>query len=144
LRKAGIAYGAVEIDKLTDLPEIIDILALTRAAVHPGDRIAWLGVLRAPWIGLTWSDLHALVHSDSTPTVAEFLNDNERLAAMSDSGREAVERARAILDRLFITRRSSSLRQRIEECWIALGGPGALRDGTEIENVYRYLDQSFE
>jgi ATP-dependent exoDNAse (exonuclease V) beta subunit len=140
LRKAGIAYSAVEIDKLTDLPEIIDILALTRAAVHPGDRIAWLGVLRAPWLGLTWSDLHALVHSDSTRTVAEFLNDNERLAAMSDSGREAVERARAILDRLFITRRSSSLRQRIEECWIALGGPGALRDGTEIENVYRYLD----
>jgi ATP-dependent exoDNAse (exonuclease V) beta subunit len=140
LRKAGIAYTAIDIDKLTDLPEIIDILALTRASVHPGDRIAWLGVLRAPWIGLTWSDLHALAHSDSSSTVIELLNDIERLASLSEAGRKAVERALPLLDRLLIPRRSSSLRQRIEECWITLGGPGALSDKTEIENVYRFLD----
>jgi len=34
LRHAGIAYRSVEIDRLTDLPEVIDILALTRAMVH--------------------------------------------------------------------------------------------------------------
>ena len=34
LRDAGIPYRAVEIDRLTDLPEIIDVLALTRAAAH--------------------------------------------------------------------------------------------------------------
>ena len=140
LRRAGIAYTAIEIDKLTDLPEIIDILALTRAAVHPGDRIAWLGVLRAPWVGLTWSDLHALAHSDSTSTVSELLDDSARLAALSETGREAVEHARPSLVRLLAPRRSSSLRQRVEECWIALGGPGALRDKTEIDNVYRFLD----
>ena len=140
LRRAGIAYTAIDIDKLTDLPEIIDILALTRAAVHPGDRIAWLGVLRAPWVGLTWSDLHALAHSDSTSTVSELLDDSARLAALSETGKQAVERARPSLVRLLAPRRSSSLRQRVEECWIALGGPGALRDKTEIDNVYRFLD----
>jgi len=36
LRKAGLPYRAVEIDRLTDLPEIIDVLALTRAAAHHG------------------------------------------------------------------------------------------------------------
>ena len=140
LRKTGIVYTAIEIDKLTDLPEIIDILALTRAAAHPGDRIAWLGVLRAPWIGLTWTDLHALAHSDSTSTVMELLNDPKRIAALSVEGRQAVAGARAYLDRLLVTRRSASLRQRVEECWITLGGPGALHDTTEIENVYRFLD----
>lgn len=140
LRKAGIAYAAVDIDKLTDLPEIIDVLALTRAAVHPGDRIAWLGILRAPWIGLTWTDLHALVHSDASTTVRELLRDSERLAALTDEGRAAVERARDVLDRLCQPRRSSTLRQRIEECWFALGGPAALHDETAIENVYRFLD----
>jgi ATP-dependent exoDNAse (exonuclease V) beta subunit len=140
IRRAGIDYTAIEIDKLTDLPEIIDVLALTRAAVHAGDRIAWLGVLRAPWIALTWTDLHALVHSDRRSTVAELLADPERLDNLSASGRKSIEAARPILERLHRPRRVTSLRQHVEDCWIALGGPGALRDETETENVYRFLD----
>lgn len=140
MRRAGIAYTAVEIDKLTDLPEIIDVLALTRAAVHPGDRIAWLGVLRAPWVGLSWTDLHTLVHSDARNSVRELLDDDARVSALSDEGQAALSKARSALDRLCAVRRSTTLRQRVEECWIALGGPGALRDENEIENVYRFLD----
>ena len=140
LRRVNIPYTAVEIDKLTDLPEIIDVLALTRAAVHPGDRTAWLAVLRAPWIGLTWSDLLALAHSDSRSTVRELLDTPGRLAALSEAGRAALETAKPVLDMLFVPRRSLSLRQRVEQCWIALGGPGALLDETEVENVYRFLD----
>ncbi|MDJ0709712.1 MAG: UvrD-helicase domain-containing protein [Woeseiaceae bacterium] len=140
LRRAGIPYTAIEIDKLTDLPEIIDVLALTRAGVHPSDRIAWLGVLRAPWIGLSWSDLHALAHSDVHRTVIEMLDDNDRLTQVSAEGRASLERARPILDALLAPRRATTLRQRVEECWIRLGGPAALHDATEIENVYRFLD----
>lgn len=140
LRHAGIAYTAIEIDRLTDLPEIIDILALTRAAVHPGDRIAWLGVLRAPWIGLSWADIHALVHSDTNSTVRELLENPERCDRLSVDGRKAVEAARGPLSELFAPHRSTALRQRIERCWLQLGGPGALRDTMEIENVYRFLD----
>ena len=40
LRAAGIDYQAVDIDRLTDLPDIIELLALTRAMVHPCDRLA--------------------------------------------------------------------------------------------------------
>ena len=140
LRNADINYTAVEIDKLTDLPEIIDVLALTRAAVHAGDRVAWLGLLRAPWIGLTWADLHALVHSDATSTVRELLEDPQRIAAVSEEGQAGIEAARSALDQLCEPRRSATLRQRVEECWFALGGPGSLRDQAEIENVYRYFD----
>ncbi len=91
LRRAGIPYRAVEIDRLTDLPEVIEVLALTRAAVHPADRLAWLAILRAPWIGLTWTDLQALVVNDTASTVWELLQDEQRLAGLSGSGREAVE-----------------------------------------------------
>ncbi|HEX5788243.1 MAG TPA: UvrD-helicase domain-containing protein, partial [Woeseiaceae bacterium] len=52
LRARRVACQSVDIDRLTDLPEILDLLALTRALVHPGDRVAWLGLLRSPWIGL--------------------------------------------------------------------------------------------
>lgn len=140
LRSAGIPYRAVEIDRLTDLPEIIDVLALTRAAAHQGDRIAWLGLLRAPWIGLQWSDLHALVRNDSTSTVWELLQNEERLAALSEYGQQAIELTRATLELLTAPRRSQNLRDLIERVWFALGGPGAIDDDYAIENVYRYLD----
>ncbi len=140
LRSAGIPYRAVEIDRLTDLPEIIDVLALTRAAAHQGDRIAWLGLLRAPWIGLQWSDLHTLVRNDSTSTVWELLQNEERLSSLSEYGQRAIELTRVSLELLTAPRRSQNLRDLIERVWFALGGPGAFDDDYAIENVYRYLD----
>ncbi|MDG2288753.1 MAG: UvrD-helicase domain-containing protein, partial [Woeseiaceae bacterium] len=104
LRTAGISYRAIEIDRLTDLPEIIDVLSLTRAAVHQGDRIAWLGLLRAPWVGLHWEDLHSLVRNDKDRTVWELLQDEKRLESLSTEGRVAVERSKIHL-RLLVSPR---------------------------------------
>lgn len=140
LRAAGIAYRAVDIDRLTDLPEIIDVLALTRAAAHQGDRIAWLGLLRAPWIGLDWTDLHSLVRNDTNSTVWELLQDKERMESLSSYGQQAIENVHDILNLLTAPRRAQSLRDLVERVWFALGGPGVLNDNYTIENVYRYLD----
>ena len=140
LRKAGLSYRAVEIDRLTDLPEIIDVLALTRAAAHQGDRIAWLALLRAPWIGLQWADLHALVRNDTGSTVWELLQDHDRVAALSKYGQQAVQRAHTVLALLTAARRTQSLRDLVERAWFALGGPGIIDDDYAVENVYRYFD----
>jgi len=140
LRLAGIDYRAIEIDKLTDLPEVIEVLALTRAAVHPADRIAWLGLLRAPWIGLGWSDLHTLVAEERYATVPELLRDETRLARLSPQGRGAIEAALPTLERLTAPRPSLTLRDLIEDCWLALGGPAILPDRFAIDNVYRFFD----
>ncbi len=140
LRRAGLPYRAIEIDRLTDLPEIIDVLALTRAASHQGDRIAWLALLRAPWIGLDWSDLHRLVRNDTNSSVWTLLQDAERLVAMSSFARQAIAGAMDVLTTLTAPRRSQSLRDLVERAWFALGGPGVLDDDYAIENVYRYFD----
>ena len=140
LRHAGIDYQAIEIDKLTDLPEVIEVLALTRAAVHPGDRIAWLGILRAPWIGLDWTDLHTLVVNDGQSTIFELLHDEPRVAALSSVGQQALSRAMPVLARLIVPRLSTSLRDLVEDCWLALGGAALLGDAYAVENVYRYFD----
>ena len=140
LKQAGIGYEAVDIDRLTDLPEAIDVLALTRAAVHPADRHAWLGVLRAPWIGLDWGDLHTLVRNDRSGTVQELLADTVRVAKLSEHGRAAVERARPILEDLCRPRRFESLRDVVERAWLRLGGAMIPRSPDAISNVYRLLD----
>ena len=140
LRSAGIEYRAIEIDRLTDLPEVIEVLALTRAAAHQGDRLAWLAILRAPWIGLDWTDLHALVKDDSRSTVWELLQDAKRLASLSETGRESVQAAQNVLATLVAARRTRGLRELVEESWIMLGGPAILDDEYAVANVYRYFD----
>ena len=140
LREAGIGYTAVEIDRLTDLPEVIDLLALTRAAIHPGDRIAWLGILRSPWIGLTWSDLHALANSDRRSTILELLSDADRIGTVSAEGRAAIQSALPHLLRLIAPERVLSLADRVERCWLAMGGPAILLSPDAAANVYRFLD----
>ena len=140
LRRAGIGYRAIEIDRLTDLPEVIEVLALTRAAVHQGDRLAWLAILRAPWIGLDWTDLHALVVNDTDSTVWELLHDDARLSSLSERGRQSIEHARPVLAALVAPRRLQGLRELVEASWMTLGGPAILDDEYAVSNVYRYLD----
>ena len=140
LREARIRYQAVEIDRLTDLPEVIDLLALTRALAHRGDRIAWLGVLRGPWVGLGWGDLHALVFNDTRSTVRELLHDDERLRRLSREARTSIEAFRETMAPLLAGNGTMSLRDSVERAWYLLRGPMLLQSDEEVDNVYRFLD----
>ena len=140
LREARIPYQAVEIDRLTDLPEVIDLLALSRALAHRGDRIAWLGVLRGPWIGLDWGDLHTLVFNDTRSTVCELLHDDERLQRLSREARTSIEAFRQTMAPFLAGNGAMSLRDAVERAWYRLRGPMLLQSDAEVDNVYRFLD----
>ena len=140
LRLADIPYQAVEIDRLTNLPEIIDLIALTRALCHESDRLAWLALLRGPWVGLNWTDIHCIVRNDTRSTVIELLDDAKRIAGLSADAFERISRFR---DRIAVYTQGSAteaLRDRVELAWYALGGPSMLRDVEQLDNVYRFLD----
>ena len=140
LRLADIPYQALEIDKLNDLPETIDLLALTRALCHESDRLAWLALLRGPWVGLTWSDIHSLVKNDVTSTVIELLDDADRIATLSADAVGRVTRFRARIAACTRANAVEALRDRVELAWFALGGPSMLRNTEQLDNVYRFLD----
>ncbi len=64
LDEMGLAYRAVDFDALADNMVIQDLVSLTRALLHPADKIAWLSILRAPWCGLSLADLEVIVNVD--------------------------------------------------------------------------------
>ncbi len=138
LRAAGISFQAVEIESLADRPEVLDLLALTRALGHPADRVAWLALLRAPWCGLTLADLEALAGDEPHAAMWELMQG--RLARLSSDGQLRLLRVRGILGPGLAERGRRSLRQRVEGAWIALGGPATLVGEHALANARRYLE----
>ena len=139
LRRAGIAYEAVEIDELREQQHILDLLSLTRAVLHLGDRVAWLTCLRGPCCGLTLSDLSALAEDEPARTILDLLSDPERIPRLSPEGRGRAVRIQEVLASAVAHVGRMPLRDLIEQTWIALGGPAILRESNQHEDVDTYL-----
>jgi ATP-dependent exoDNAse (exonuclease V) beta subunit len=149
LQAAGIAFQAVDIDPLQDRPVVQDMLSLVRALLHPADRIAWLALLRAPWCGLAINDLAALLDSAQTHdgvlqsdprAVWDIMADEQRLATLSETGRECLLRLRAVLAPALADQRRLPLRELLERVWLALAGPACLDDPASVEDAEVLLD----
>ncbi|MCP5301136.1 MAG: UvrD-helicase domain-containing protein [Chromatiaceae bacterium] len=124
LNDAGLRYQAVEIATLGDQPVVRDLYHLTRALLHPADRLAWLVVLRAPWLGLDLADL-LLIAEHAPACLLGRLRDPAVRTRLSDDGRQRVERLLATVDPQLPARGRRPLRQWIEGIWLQLGGLAA-------------------
>lgn len=140
LREAGLPFRAIEIEPLGNRPVVQDLFALTRALVHPADRAAWLAVLRAPWCGLSLSDLHALVGDMPEADVWSLIHDAARRRRLSDDGRRRLERVLPPLAHAKENTRRGRLRDRVEAVWLALGGPACVQAPADLEDARTYLD----
>ena len=140
LRRTGKKFRAVEIDALGERPVVQDLLALTQALLHPGHRLAWLSILRAPWCGLTLVDLEALVHGNSATAIWDLLQDPATRARLSPEGRTRLDHLTPLLSDALARRGTLPVRRWVEGVWIALGGPACLETRTEIEDAAAYLD----
>ena len=130
LKAAGIRFRAIEIEHLGEKQVVQDLYALTRALSHLGDRIAWLSILRAPWVGLSLVQLHEIAAGDRYATIWELIQDHPGL-----------ERFRCILGKAIQERGRGSLRDRVEGVWLALGGPACVESATDLEDAEIYLDE---
>jgi ATP-dependent exoDNAse (exonuclease V) beta subunit len=127
LREAEIPFRAIDLENLAARPEVRDALALARALFNPCDRIAWLGVLRAPWCGLSLADLHRLTSDDNPDLLAKAIPQllAERRHLLSEDGRRAAERvltAASAATELRAAQPTASLGAWLEQVWLRLGG----------------------
>jgi len=148
LREAKIPFRAVDLEKLQDRPEVLDALGLARALLNTQDRVAWLGILRAPWCGLALDDLHRLASADDLDLLGrpapELLA--ERLPLLSEEGRNAATRvldALSAAPALRSAQPTASLGTWLEQVWLRLGGAACV-DATAQANLdllWRCLDR---
>ncbi len=132
LRQRGIAFAGAGLEHPGETAVEQDLLALTRALSHAGDRTAWLALLRAPWCGLSLRDMATLCEQDWTRTVYELMHDADRFTRLSPDGQVRLGRLRAHLDAILPKVGKLSVRDGVEGAWQQLGGPAALLDSRDL------------
>ncbi|HEV2645628.1 MAG TPA: 3'-5' exonuclease, partial [Acidobacteriaceae bacterium] len=140
-----IPFRAVEIEFLHERQEILDLTALTRALLHPADRVAALAILRAPWCGLSLADLHTLTGADDPAlrhqSIPRLLADRGHL--LPPDACDRLTRIWTVLQSAVRHRARLTTAQLVERAWLTLGGDTWLTS-TQLTNTRRFfqlLDQ---
>jgi len=147
LAQAGVPVRAVELVPLAMRPVVSDLVQLVRALSHPGDRMAWLSVLRAPWCGLTLASLTELFGNDHlTPVpllMARALADGTAERLPTDERLRLAHAAQALLDRGNASG-AEPLAAWVEAVWTRLGGPsvyGTESDLADAQSVFQLIER---
>jgi ATP-dependent exoDNAse (exonuclease V) beta subunit len=132
-----IPFIGVNLEPLADVPAVRDLEALVRALDSPLDRVAWLAVLRAPFIGLSLPDLTVVSDAARKGTIAAALMDN--IPGLTHDGAERLIRARPILLGAWLERERENRAHLVERAWLALGGASACAQASELLQARRFL-----
>ena len=145
LRRQGIPWLASDIDPLHEKSVIVDLVTLTRTLNDVTDRHAWIALLRSRWCGLNMEDLliiggrHQMTKDQSETfeyrSIYYCLMDPDVIKRLSESGKHCVQRLLEPLNLCWEKRRRKSLKETLLGLWLSLGGPAALDDQTDQQDV---------
>ena len=135
---ARFAVRGLDLEPLNERAVVRDLAALTRALLHASDHTAWYALLRAPWCGLTLAELESLA-------LMECSDVHRHLVAAADSlSPESSPRVQRLLAALTPAwegaERGLPLWQRVEHCWLRLGGPLIHASEADRLDADRYID----
>ncbi len=143
LRHAAIPYQAIEIDSLAEKSVVQDLLSLTRALHHLGDRIAWLALLRSPYCGLSLSDLYQITQFSNEKktsfSIWQQLQQFEEIPLAYDT-KQRLRRVVPVLQQSLQQQGRVALPLWIKQTWLALGGPTTLSNWKEMDDIHAYLN----
>ena len=135
LRHADINWQATDIDALTETPAVTDLLSLASALADPTNALAWLSVLRAPWIGLDLPDLERAATLDTF----DLATLRALAVSLSPSGARRLNRLTEALARWLPLRYERPPRSSLEAIWLECGGAAAY-GGAAIDHAERFLE----
>ena len=140
LREAELKWTATDIDRLNSLAVIDDLMSITRIILNPGDRLAWVAMLRAPWCGLGVSDLHELAnHKYDELDIWSAIQQFASITLLSDRAQRVLPPFIQIMQYMLSMRGRRSLRHTTEAIWNLLRGPSVCTSALELESAQRFF-----
>jgi len=138
-QQAGLKFKATEIELLGQRPVITDLLMLTRAITDPGDRIAWLAILRAPWCGLELKDLLQIAGPRTSSVMINCQSEQVLEKLSKDGAARLCKTLNHVLP--WINNNShNSIRHNIEGCWLSVDGPALIDNDIDLQAAELYFD----
>jgi ATP-dependent exoDNAse (exonuclease V) beta subunit len=137
LASREVPFIGVNLEPLADVAVVRDLEALARALESPLDRVAWLAVLRAPFIGLSLPDLTVVADAARGRTVPEALSGE--VPGLSTDAMERLIRTKFLLLAAHAQRELEPRAHLVERAWLSLGGPSACVDAAELASARRFL-----
>ena len=137
LAARAVPFIGVNLEPLADVAVVRDLEALARALDSPLDRVAWLAVLRAPFVGLSLPDLTVVSEAARGSTVPRALCDG--IPGLSPDGMERLLRATGVLLGGWRERELEPRVHLVERIWLALGGASACAREEELASARRFL-----
>lgn len=135
LQQDNIPYQGIEIEALATKPIIQDLLALTKALLYLGDRISWLAILRAPWCGLTLTDLLNLLGENFTGCVWEKLQLFEQCKALTATVKARLQCIVPILQWALVNVERQPLAEVVYITWRSLAGHYCICEQQSLDDV---------
>ncbi len=136
----AIPFRAVKVEALGERMEVQDLLSLTRALLHPADRVAWFATLRAPWCGLELWELYRLSGSED-PHLNRLPLDvllDRHAGLLPEASRIRLDRVRQLLRTAAGRLTELPLAELVERTWRSLGGDAALDEG-EMQHAAQFF-----
>lgn len=137
--RPDLSFQAVEVEPLANRQWIADLMTITRALLQRADRIAWLAVLRAPFCGLTLADLYKLAADNRQATLWSLMQDEQRLATLSQDGQQRLAHVRSVFQQAYAHREHMPLARWIESVWLQLGAAALLPDAAASDDVQAWF-----
>ena len=132
LRAANIQFEGVDIHPLEHTQDVLDVISLCKAIIRLDDKIAWLSLLRGPYVGMTLSDITLLCEGKDA-VVWQRINSAVNVAKLSSIGKKQVERLRLIMKSALHQKQHVSLASLVYWTWQQLGGKNGLKNINESD-----------
>ncbi len=141
LKQLNIAFVAHEVDYLAKRMHVIDCVSLLRATIDLTDKISWYAILRAPWLGLSLSDIFAISQHNSTGIIWNALL---QYATCKGLSLEAHDKLTAWVPRMqywLANRRRKPLHEWLRGLWLLLGGAYCYQDPVQkdLDAVFKLI-----
>ncbi len=141
LNEAGISFYAKDMQLLKFKAVIGDLLNMARILLQPQDAIAWIGLFKSPYWGLSLSDIGHL-NNKFNHDFLKWISDYQEVQELSKQATYVFEQKTQFMKNALEQAGRKPLSQLVETLWLALGGPSALIDPqalSESEAFFKVL-----